>query len=75
MIRTLMLAVTGSLMMLSACASRGPGRMPPDRFNYNQAIAQSANEQMLLNLVRLRYSEIPVGFSGGAGRRDSTKAD
>ncbi len=60
MIRTLMLVVTGSSMMLSACTSRGPGRMSPDRFNYNQAIAQSSNEQMLLNLVRLRYSEIPV---------------
>lgn len=47
-------------LLLTACASRGPGRIPPDRFNYNAAIAQSANEQMLLNLVRLRYSEIPV---------------
>ena len=45
---------------LTACQSRGPGRIPPDRFNYNAAIARSANEQMLLNLVRLRYSEIPV---------------
>ena len=45
---------------LSACTSQGPTRLPPDRFDYNQAISQSANEQMLLNLVRLRYSEIPV---------------
>ncbi|TDJ58214.1 MAG: hypothetical protein E2O40_01780 [Planctomycetota bacterium] len=45
---------------LSACASQGPTRLPPDRFDYNQAISRSANEQMLLNLVRLRYSEIPV---------------
>jgi len=46
--------------VMSACTSRGPTRLPPDRFDYNQAIARSANEQMLLNLVRLRYSEIPV---------------
>lgn len=31
-----------------------------DRFDYNQAIVQSTNEQMLLNMVRLRYSEPPV---------------
>jgi len=28
-----------------------------DRFNYNDAAARSANEQLLLNLVRLRYGE------------------
>ncbi|MHC4127680.1 MAG: putative periplasmic lipoprotein [Planctomycetota bacterium] len=55
-----LLVVLSACLLLTACASRGPGRLPPDRFNYNAAIAQSANEQMLLNLVRLRYSEIPV---------------
>jgi hypothetical protein len=55
-----MLIVLSACLLLTACASRGPGRIPPDRFNYNAAIARSANEQMLLNLVRLRYSEIPV---------------
>ncbi|MHC5047985.1 MAG: hypothetical protein ACYTGY_15705 [Planctomycetota bacterium] len=55
-----LLAVLAACLLLTACQSRGPGRLPPDRFNYNAAIAQSANEQMLLNLVRLRYSEIPV---------------
>jgi hypothetical protein len=55
-----LLTVPAACLLLTACQSRGPGRIPPDRFNYNGAIAQSANEQMLLNLVRLRYSEIPV---------------
>jgi hypothetical protein len=55
-----LLVVLSACLLLTACASRGPGRIPPDRFNYNAAIAQSANEQMLLNLVRLRYSEVPV---------------
>jgi hypothetical protein len=55
-----LLTVPAACLLLAACQSRGPGRLPPDRFNYNAAIAQSANEQMLLNLVRLRYSEIPV---------------
>jgi hypothetical protein len=34
--------------------------LPADRFDYNAAIASSANEQMLINLVRLRYGEVPT---------------
>jgi len=58
--RLALLLVSVLTAVLSACTSQGPMRLPPDRFDYNKAIAQSANEQMLLNLVRLRYSEIPV---------------
>ncbi len=50
-------------IVLGSCSSLGTGRVPPDRFDYNQAIGQSANEQMLLNLVRLRYREVPVFLS------------
>jgi hypothetical protein len=46
---------------LSACTSIGSRNVPRDHFNYNAAIAQSTNDQMLLNIVRLRYLEIP-GF-------------
>jgi len=35
----------------------GPPHVVGDRFNYNEAIARSANEQLLLNMVRLRYGE------------------
>ena len=42
------------------CGSLGPGRVPGDNFNYNEAIAQSTREQMLLNLLRLRYLEPPL---------------
>ncbi len=47
-------------LTLSACSSLGTDRVVPDRFDYNQAIGQSANQQMLLNLVRLRYRDVPV---------------
>jgi hypothetical protein len=47
------------LLVLSGCTSIGHKKLPEDRFNYNAAIVQSRNEQMLLNLVRLRYVEIP----------------
>lgn len=45
---------------LCACNSLGPRQLPLDRFDYNTAIANSASEQMLLNLVRLRFSEAPT---------------
>ena len=47
-------------LTLPACNAIGPRQVSLDRFNYNEAIATSANEQMLLNVVRLRYSEVPV---------------
>jgi len=52
-------ALTVSLI-LCGCAALGPGQLPADRFDYGSAIAASTNEQMLLNLVRLRYNETPV---------------
>jgi hypothetical protein len=46
-------------ILLAAC-SIGPGRVPPDRFDYNEALARSSKEQLLINLVRLRYGDVPV---------------
>jgi len=45
---------------LSGCFAVGQRRVPVDRFNYSEAIGRSSNEQMLLNLVRLRYRDVPV---------------
>ncbi len=47
------------LVVLSGCASFGHRNIARDRFNYNEAIAQSRNQQMLLNIIRLRYIEMP----------------
>ncbi len=47
-----------SVLALSpGCASLGPTRLPGDHFNYNKSLARSSNEQLLLNIVRLRYGE------------------
>jgi hypothetical protein len=43
-----------------ACTSIGPPMLKRDRFDYSNALSNSAREQMLLNLVRLRYMESPV---------------
>ena len=49
----------GVLLFLVSCKSMGPKTIPPDGFNYNERIADQESEQMLLNLVRLRYLEMP----------------
>lgn len=53
--------------ILSGCASSlGPRTVAPARFDYNQALSTSWNEQMLLNLVRLRYRDTPIFLEVGA---------
>ncbi|MFC2147945.1 hypothetical protein ACFLR9_05190 [Bacteroidota bacterium] len=46
--------------LLISCKSVGPKYIPADQFNFNTSISQASNEQLLMNLVRLRYSEPPV---------------
>ena len=53
-------AALAASLVLCGCVALGPRQLPADRFDYGTAIASSTNEQMLLNLVRLRYSETPV---------------
>lgn len=47
-------------VLLSGCVSIGPGTIPRDRFDYAKSIRTSWKEQMLLNMVGLRYGEAPV---------------
>lgn len=48
------------LGLTTASCSLGPSRLAPARLDYNQAIAKSWDEQLLLNLVRLRYRDTPI---------------
>lgn len=47
-------------MTMPACSRFGNKLIPVDSFNYNKAVVSSSNKQMLLNLVRLRYREVPA---------------
>ena len=48
-------------LFLPSCAIRsGSRRIVPDRFNYAAAVTTSWKEQMLSNLVKLRYLDPPV---------------
>ncbi len=57
------LLLAATILLLSGCAAQGAKRVPADRFDYNAAIAHSTREQMLLNIVRSRYLEVPVFLS------------
>ncbi|MDG2220471.1 MAG: hypothetical protein P8L85_03770 [Rubripirellula sp.] len=51
--------------LLMAGCTLGPRQIPKERLEYNQAVQKSFREEMLLNLVRLRYRETPEFLSVG----------
>jgi hypothetical protein len=44
----------------AACASIGPSSMPQDRIDYATSIGNSWKDQTLLNIVKLRYADLPI---------------
>jgi hypothetical protein len=44
----------------SACSSVGPATVPRDRIDYGTAIGDSWKQQTLLNIVKLRYGDMPI---------------
>jgi len=58
MIRFLILGL--GIVVLGAGCRFGPSTVAPDRFDYTLAISESAKNQMLLNMVKIRYGDVPV---------------
>lgn len=55
------IAILVSQLVLTACLSpRGAETISPSGFAYNEAIARTKSEQLLLNLIRLKYRDAIV---------------
>lgn len=53
----IVLLIVALVLPMGCRTSMGPNSISPSRFDYNEAIAKSWNEQLLLNLVKLRYRD------------------
>lgn len=49
-----------SLLLLSGCSGLGAHSIARDRFDYVTSVSDSWKRQMLLNLLKVRYSDAPV---------------
>jgi hypothetical protein len=56
----LLVALPFGLLALSGCSGIGPSTVVPSRFDYTAAIGDSWKQQMLVNMVKVRYGEAPV---------------
>lgn len=50
---------------IAGCKSIGPKKMTRDRFDYSHALADSWKKQMLLNIVKVRYLDLPIFLDVG----------
>lgn len=50
----------GMVALLTGCTHLGPQTIPVDRFDYSTSVADSWKQQTLLNVVKLRYMDLPV---------------
>jgi hypothetical protein len=60
--RRLLLALAATALAHAGC-SIGPRALQRNRLRYNEAVKESSEEQLLLNIVRLRYTDTPSSLA------------
>ena len=61
-VRTCIIIAVLTTAWLSACQNLGPEAVRVGRSRYNEAIHQTDKQQLLQNIVRLRYKDFPYFF-------------
>ncbi|OAI40044.1 hypothetical protein AYO40_05215 [Planctomycetaceae bacterium SCGC AG-212-D15] len=69
--RAIRVVLAGWLLMAAGCAF-GPKMLEKTRLRYNRAVKCTSEEQLLLNIVRLRYTDTPssLGVSNIAAQHE-----
>jgi len=57
------LASMAACALICGCASFGPNSLQQTRLQYNEVVKVTTEEQLLLNIVRLRYSDTPSSLA------------
>jgi hypothetical protein len=58
--------VIGLVMLLTSCSSYGPKSMDRDQLDYGNSIGDNLKNQMLANIVKIRYVDMPVFIDVGS---------
>jgi hypothetical protein len=52
-----------ALLLCAGCAAFGPSALETSRLQYNEVVKKTTEEQLLLNIVRLRYTDTPSSLA------------
>ena len=58
-----LIAIIATCALAAGCASFGPQSLQQTRLQYNEAVKATTEEQLLLNIVRLRYTDTPSSLA------------
>src|SRR5947207_965487 len=58
-----LIAIMATCALAGGCASFGPQSLQQTRLQYNEVVKATAEEELLLNIVRLRYTDTPSSLA------------
>src|SRR5437762_11739054 len=64
--RAWMARIVVASLLAAGCSTLGPGALHESRLQYNEAVKATSEEELLLNIVRLRYTDTPSSLAVSA---------